>query len=356
MITLAASAEHPLVLEVRRSSPEAAAALQLSRTLIEAGLQDDGLVAYRARFRLQLYLTPAVEVILPETVGPNPVALVDGVKAGLVPIDTGEGSRRFRVMLPEGAVRASVLELQYTLPGTRQVFSETVYQPPVLVSAVYTGGTRWIILEPSDAVPLVLSHRGRAEMRWRQRGITYAPSGTNRAAMDKWFSYGIEPTAADIPNGLEGEPVVVRQNAPESVRVVRVPWLALVVGCSLVVFIVLIAMTWLPTVVSALIVVLLGSGFVIGVVLYPQPASQLLAAGQPGFAVGLLAIVMMAVIRWQVRRRIAHLPGFTRTLPEPSGVGMPTGTASGTPAASSARNRPGSSATSGTPLPTPSGS
>ena len=41
-ITLAASAEHPLVLEVKRSTPESAAAVQVSRTLIEAGMLEDG--------------------------------------------------------------------------------------------------------------------------------------------------------------------------------------------------------------------------------------------------------------------------------------------------------------------------
>lgn len=356
-ITLAASAEHPLVLEVRRSTPESAAAVQISRTLIEAGMLEDGSVNYRARFRLQLYLTPAVEVALPDAVGPNPVARVDGVLAPMVPIDAGEGSRRFRVMLPDGAVRANVLELNYTLPGTRHAFGETAYQPPLLTSASYIGGTRWLVTEPTDAAPLLFSNRGHAEMRWRQRGVTYTPSAASRAAMDKWFVQGIEPTAADTTNGSEGEPVVVRQNAPEQVRVVRVPWLALVVGCSLVVFLVLIVLTWLPTMISALVVVLTGAAFVVGVVLYPEPASQVVAAGQPGFVLGLLAIVMLAVIRWQVRRRVEHLPGFTRTLPEPSGVGMPTGTASGTPAPSSNRGRVSGSATSGTPpAPTPSGS
>jgi hypothetical protein len=352
-VTLAASAEYPLVLEVKRSTPDSAAAVQLSRTLIEAGMLEDGSVGYRARFRLQLYLTPAVEVILPDAVGPNPTARVDGVLAALVPVGGGDGSRRFRVTLPEGATRATVLEVNYTLPGSRHAFGETVYQPPLLASAVSTGGTRWIVTEPSHSAPLLLSNRGRAEMWWRPRGPTYAPTAVSHAAMDKWFVYGVEPGPGDTA-GAEGEPVVLRQNAPEPVRVFRVPWLALVIACSLVAFVVLVALTWLPTVVSALTVVVLAAAFLAGVILYPQLACQLLAAAQPGFVCGAAAVALMAVIRWQVRRSVVHLPGFTRTLPDPSALTLPSASGSGAPPSPSARSRPGSTATPN-PAATPSG-
>ena len=131
------------------------------------------------------------------------------------------------------------------------------------------------------------------------------------------------------------------------------PWLALVIGCSLVSALLIVSLTWLPTMVSGLMVAPFGGAFGAAVVLYPQLASQLLAAGQPGLVLGLAAVAIQAVIRWQVRRRVTHLPGFTRTPVEPSAVVGPS-TASGTPvAASVARSRPGST---GTPAPAPSGS
>jgi hypothetical protein len=355
-LTLAASTEQPLVLEMRGATPESVAAVRVERALVESGMLEDGSVSYRARFRLQLYLTPAVEVALPDAIGPNPTARVDGALAGLAPVGNGngDGTRRFRVTLPEGTARATVLELNYTLPGSRHVVGETTYQPPVLASAVYTGGMRWLITEPTDAAPLLLSNSGRAEMRWRPRGVTYAPSGASRAAMDRWFATGAEP-GSDVTSGSEGEPIVVRQTAPAPVQVVRVPWLALVIGCSLVVFVVIVVLTWLPTTASGLTVVVLGGAFGVGVVLYPQPVSQIVAAAQPGFVLALLAVVLQSVVRWQVRRRVTHLPGFTRTLPEPSAVVVPSTASGGTPsgAPSSARGRTGSSAT---PAASPSGS
>src|SRR5205807_2660289 len=103
----------------------------------------------------------------------------------------------------------------------------------------------------------------------------------------------------------------------------------LVIGCSLMVFVFVVVLTWLRPTAAGLLISVLGGAFGIGVVLYPQPATQFVAAGQPGLALGLFAITVQALIRWQVRRRVTHLPGFTRTLPEPSGVGVPsTATAS----------------------------
>lgn len=353
-LTLAASAEHPLVLEVRNSTPESVAAVQVERALIEAGMTEDGSVSYRARFWLQLYLTPAIDVILPVSIGSNPTARVDGVLAGLVPAGESESGRRFRITLPSGAMRANVLELNYTLSGSRFVFGETVYRPPLLASAAYIGPVRWLIAEPADAVPLVFNNHGHVEMRWRPRGVTYAPTSVSRAALDRWFRFGTEPGPGDTASTAEGEPVVVRQTAPNSVRVIRVPWLALVIGCSLVVALVMIVLMWLPTSAAALVVALGGGGFAAGVVLYPESASQLLAAGEPGFALGLIAVAVLLLVRWQARWRVTHLPGFTRSLPEPSAVVPPSATA-GPPAtpASSARSRPGSSAA---PAPAPSGS
>ncbi|QJW97606.1 hypothetical protein FTUN_5181 [Frigoriglobus tundricola] len=68
---------------------------------------------------------------------------------------------------------------------------------------------------------------------------------------------------------------------------------------------------------------MLGGAFGVGAVLYPQPAAQVVAAGQPGLELGLFAVAAQAVLRWRVRRRISHLPGFTRTRSEPSAAAAP---------------------------------
>ena len=336
-LTLAASAEHPLVLELRHATPDSAVAVWVERALIEAGMTDDGSVSYRARFRLQRWLAPAVEVVLPDAVGPNPTARVDGLTAALVPVGEGDGGRRFRVALPDGtAGRGAVLEVQYTLPGSRHVLGETVYQPPRIASAAYAGGARWLITEPADAAPLLFSGRARADLRWRWREVAYAPTASGRAGLDRWFTAGVEPGPEAAP-ASDGEPVAVRQSAPDAVRVVRVPWLALVVGCSLAVFVAAVALTRLPTSAAGLLVAVLFGAFGAGAVLYPQPAAQAVAAGQPGLALGLFAVAVQTALRWRVRHRVAHLPGFTRTRPEPSAVVVPSSAT-----AAPSRSRPGS--------------
>ncbi len=350
-LTLSASAEHPLMLDIRPATPEAAAAVWVERALIEAGMAEDGSVSYRARFRLARWLTPAVEVVLPDAAGPNPTARVDGLSVALVP--TGEGEKRFRVQLPDAALgRAAVLDVQYTLPGTRHALGETVYRPPQLIAAAHAGPTKWLVTEPADATPLLFSNRGRAELRWRARGPTFAPAAASRAGAERWFVTGNEPALDDIAPRTEGEPVVIRQTTPEPVRVVRVPWLALVVGASLLTFLVLLVPTWLPTTPSALLVVLTGGAFGVAAVLYPQPAAQIATAGEPGLVIGLLAVTVQTVVRWQVRRRVTNLPGFTRTPAPPSAV-VPAPSV-GTP---SVRSRPASSGGGvPEPAPAPSGS
>jgi hypothetical protein len=336
VLTLAASAEHPLALEVRPADAGAAAAVWVERTLIEAAPAEDGAVSYRARFRLGRWLTPAAELLLPDGAG-EPAVQVDGLAA--LPADAGGG--RYRIPLPDGAAgRAVVLDVRYTRPGARAAFGETTYHPPRVAAAAYAGPVRWLITEPTDSAPLLLSNRGRAELRWHPRGATVAPSAASRTALDRWFTAGADPADADVARA-EGEPVAVRQASPEPIRVGRAPWLVLVAAASLAAFLLSLVTTWLPATASALLVTALGGGCAAAAVLYPQPAAQVAAAGLPGLAAGLFAAAAQAVVRRRVRRRVANLPGFTRTPAPPSAAGAPPAAPAGTP---SARSRPGSGA------------
>jgi hypothetical protein len=348
-LTLAASAERPLVLEVRADAADGGAAVEVRRALIEAGPTGDGPIGYRARFRIERWLTPAVEVGLPA--GAAVTATLDGAAAPVVPVGEGDGGARYRVALPEAAPgRTVVLELLYTLPGLRGAFADTLYTPPRLAGAAFAG-VRWLVTEPPGSAPLVLSG-GRTELRWRGRDVTYAPAAPTRAAVDRWFVFGTDPDPTDAATGAEGESVLVHQAVPDAVRVARGPWLVLVTGCSLAVVLAFLALAWLPATAAGLFVASLGGVFGACAVLYPQVAAQAVAAGQPGAAVGLAAVAVVALIRWDARRRVTHLPGFTRTPPGPRGDDG----AGGTPAVPpSARGRPGSSG--GTPAPVaPSGS
>ena len=175
--------------------------------------------------------------------------------------------------------------------------------------------------------PLLLSDSARPEIRWCWRGPTFAPSAGGRDEVERWFAFGGEAESGIW--GADGEPVAARQSSPEPVRVVRVPWVALVVACSLMVFVAMIVLTWLPTAASGLAVALFGGAFGVGAVLYPQPAAQVVAAAQPGFAVGLFAVLLLAAVRFRARRRVRHLPGFTRTARDPSAGSVPRARGSG---------------------------
>ncbi|AMV23088.1 hypothetical protein VT84_01660 [Gemmata sp. SH-PL17] len=348
-LTLTASAEHSLALELRRATTESAVAVWVDRALVEAGATEDGAVSYRARFRLSRWLAPAIEVWLPGAIGPNPTARIDGTGTALVPAGEADGRHRFRVNLPEiSGVRAVVLELQYTLPGSRSVLGETAYQPPRIFSAAHSGPVRWLVTEASGSAPFLFSDRARPELRWRWRGPVLAPTAVPRSDLERWFNSGGEPDAVGLTPTQEGEPLAARQNTPGTLRVARVPWIALVIVSSLGVFLVAVLLTWLNTVASGLAVALLGGTFGVAAVLYPQPAAQVVAAGQPGLVVALLALSLQMVVRWEIRRRVRNLPGFTRAAPEPA-----TGTISHATPAASVRVRPGST---GTPAPTGSGS
>ncbi|MDY3554676.1 hypothetical protein R5W24_003802 [Gemmata sp. JC717] len=345
-LTLGASAEHPFAVELHPAPPESAAAVWVDRALIEAGATEDGSVSYRARFRLVRWLAPAVEVWLPNGTGPSPAARLDGLVAPLQPAGEANGGRLFRVLRPElPAGRAAVLEVQYALPGTRQAVGETLYVPPRVTAAAYSGPVRWLITEPSGSAPLLLGGRARAELRWRWRGAVFAPSAAPRAELERWFASGDEPLSGAPAPLQEGEPLAARQLGPEPVPVARAPWTAVVVVCSLVVFLLVVLLAWLNPVAAALAVAALGGGFAVAAVLYPQPATQAVAAAQPGLVFGLVAVAAQAAVRWEVRRRVRYLPGFTRTLPAP--------TASATTSPSpSVPSRPGAA---GTPAPTGSG-
>ena len=161
-LTLAASAEHPLVLELHPANTEAATAVHVAAA--DRGRHDRRRIGelpcpLPASTLLDSDCGSAVPgVSWPESDG-------RGIGAGRIGADQpGRWLRRFRVTLPESAARSAVLELSYTLPGSRHVFGETVYQPPLLAATSYTGPIRWLITEPSDAAPLWFGNHGRAEI------------------------------------------------------------------------------------------------------------------------------------------------------------------------------------------------
>lgn len=316
--TLAGSGpDLPLVLDVQEINDPSAATVWVERGLIQTVAAADGTVTYRARFLLKRWLTDSVELRLPgPTVGPAPEILIDDPprKAGAVPVADSGGDRVFLVALPGAKPgRAVVLEVRYQLPG------DSLHVPP-RPKAAFAGPVRWQFTPPPGSVPLVVGDGGAAEQRWRLRLGLLAPGPIASADdLDRWFRTGTEPDGAgadDAPGGF-GEPVILRLARPEPVRVYRVSGIGLVVGCSVGLLLLGLVVVRLPGGMAGLVVAGLGGAAAVAAVLVPQPAGQVAGAAEPGVAAILLVFGVQAVARRYHRRRVTHLPGFTRVRPEP---------------------------------------
>lgn len=351
-VTVAATgAELPLVLEVR--PVPGADAVRVERALIQAWARDDGVTDYLARFRLAGWLAGSVDVRLPGPLaGTNPDIRVDGERpAALTQVPDPDDAERklYRVPLPADR-RAAVLEVRYGVASARQPGGPSLFVPPQVLGAGYARTVRWQVHVPPGSLPLAFGS-DPVESRWRWRFGMYAPAaGRTDAYLERWFQVG---TRADDDRGAD-EPgdaatVIVGQAAPEPLRVARVSGVWFVVLCSVSVLLIGLIVSRLPAVAVGPVVIGLIAAGACAAVLVPHAAAQVAGAGQFGLAALVAAVAAQGVMRWAYRRRVTHLPGFTRTRAEPAPAGP-----------SSARGRPSTNGSTGSVSPaapaTPSGS
>jgi hypothetical protein len=322
----ASGAELPLVLEVREVGNPGAVAVWVERGLVQAWAGGESPTEYRARFLLRRWLTPSVEIRLPGPLaGPAPEFRIDGLKANATPLSDG-AERAYRVSLPAPG-RPVAVEVRYQLPAPPGRAGEAVYQPPQLPSAAFAGPVRWQVTLPAGAVPL-LAGGGRAEFRWRLGGAGLAPSPTGTAeGLEQWFRTGDEPG-----DDSGGNVLTVRQPSLGALTVYRVQRTGLLVVCSVVTFVVVLGLSLVPRRVMGLVVAVLGCAAGVAAVMLPHPAAWAVAGCQPGLAAAALVLGALALARLAYRRRMTHLPTFSRTAPEPDADVLPI--------ASSARKRP----------------
>lgn len=76
----------------------------------------------------------------------------------------------------------------------------------------------------------------------------------------------------------------------------------------------------------------LAGGLGVAAVLVPQPAAAAAAAALPGLVVLVLALAARALTKRAARRRITHLPGFSRGRPADDATPQPTPSARPRPA------------------------
>jgi hypothetical protein len=316
-LALAASGnEVPLVLDVREFHDPGVVAMWVERGLIQAWAASEAATEYRARFLLRRWLAPSVDIRLPGPLtGPNPEFRRDGLKIDAIPVADAGVERTFRIPLPAYTPSTTTsIEVRYQLPASQSGAGESVYYPPLIQSAAFVGPIRWQVTVPTGGIPL-LTNGAIAEFRWRLRPLGLTPVAADN--LDRWFRTGEELSWGD-ESTTNGETFTARQASTAPVTVFRAPRLALVIVCAVVVFVLVLALTRLPGWAIGPAVAIIGGGVGFAAVFLPHPAAQVVAASQLGVAAALAVILMLAVARLYYRRRITRLPGFARTIPEPS--------------------------------------
>jgi hypothetical protein len=332
VLALAASgAETPLVLEASEVEASSAVGVWIDRGLVQAWSADDGATRYRARFLLRRWLTPMVEVRLPgPPTGPTPEFLRDGQRVEAVRIMDESDGRAYRIPLPEARPgRTTLVEVRYQLRSGGE--GESEYHPPVLPSAAFAGPLRWHVTVPPGSVPL-LSAGAAPEIRWGFRNGLLAPGSVGSPdEMDAWLRTGEEPRSAEIANG---DTVSALQSTPGTLTVSRAPRIGFTIVCSTALFVLLIVLSRLPVATIAAVGALVAGALGLAAVYWPQPLARAAAASQPGLLAAVVVLLVQFGARSYYRHRITHLPGFSRTSPEPSPTPVPA------IGPSTSRNRP----------------
>jgi hypothetical protein len=332
VLVLAASGAEPLELEARPAE-SGSVTVWVERGLVEAWGPDDGVTTYRARFLVGEWLTPAVEVRLPGPLAdPNPEFFRDGYRVDPtpVPVEGGE-ERRYRIPLPAATAAGTVVEVRYQLPTARGRTGESVYLPPTLPGVAYRGEVQWLVSVPEGSLPF-LTAGATAEFLWRPSPVGVGPvPAASPQALDAWFRTGQGPATGE---GEGGDRLTARQAVPGPLAVYRAPRAGVLTVCSVVAFLIVLLLSRLPSWAVGPGVALVGLAGGVAAVFYPHPAAQAVGACQPGLVAAAAVLLLLAGARWSYRRRVTHLPGFTRTDAEPDS--LPTAQ----PLPSSNRNRP----------------
>lgn len=321
-LTLAGSgSDLPLMLEIREAPETGAAAVWVERGLLQASVGDEG-TSFRARFLLRRWLSESVEIRLPDSLASVvPEVYLDEPpkRAHAILSTSASGVRSLRVSLPEAKPgRSIVLDLRYQLPNSAGE-DGVVYAAPQPVAA-FAGPVRWHVMGPAGTVPLAVGG-GRAEQRWRTRFGVLVPVSASADELEKWLQVG---NGEDLNSG-PAEALVVRVNGAEPITVAHVSRLNLVIGCSVAALLLGLLASRLPSVALGPIVAAFAGVVAVGAVLYPQPASQLAAAAEPGLAALVLVLAFQTATRWYYRQRVTYLPGFARLRPEAAGTASTSG-------------------------------
>ena len=293
------------------------------RSLVQTWLASDGTSVVRGRFQLRRWSGGGVDLEVPA--GAAPEVYADGRRieaATLTPLPAGDAPevKRLRVPLPEAKPgRTTLLDVRFPATLDRKSRGAVAFAVPRLPDAAYRAPARQQWFLPADLVPLLPGPDAAAEQRWTLHGGLLAPTGAVSAAdAEAWIAGGADADAdaadatfAGVGNATT-DALSARQARLTGVTVVLVPRVAWFAGCSLAAVVVGIVGHRMRPLALGLSLTALGVAAAFGAVLRPQVASQVVHGAQPGVALVLLGYAAVAAVEWYYRRRVTHLPGFTR--------------------------------------------
>ena len=303
----------------------------VERVLIQTWVGED-VAAIRGRFLLRRWSASGVDLLLPPGVAAE--VYVDGKKAEnlTAPSIAGYEGTVARVPLPE--IRPNrmyaTIDVRYQLPTRRTPTGEVRLSPPLIVGAAYRSPARWQAFFVPGVVTLCFAPDLQLESRWTWRNGMFSPVAASTATeLDQWFAAGTdpdsEPTSGGVPvPSADPDALTARQPVPAVVKVYRVPRTLWVGASSMLALLLVLGVSRLRPELLGATVALLGGGIAVLSVIWPQPMAQFASGAQPGLVLAAIVLFSQMVLRWYHRRRINHLPGFTRSYPD-TGSGLPSG-------------------------------
>jgi hypothetical protein len=325
-LTLAGTgAAVPLTLDLTEPAEGTTSSVVVERSLLQAWVSEDGAAAVRGRFVVSHWPATGLDLELP--VGTTPTILIDDRKVDVSPIASRDGTLRVRLTAPVATTSRPPLRLdvRYQTQSARSLRGDIwqlVFPSPRLGGAIDRTSPRWQVVHPARTVPILMGRELMPESRWAWRTTTFGPVPVaSTDELEQWIRNGNE-------SGLAGEEsmafawpgggaLTARQPSPGPVRLILIPRIWLMTGISLVVFALGFGVSRLRPAFIGPALAGLGVAVAVLVIGWPQPAAELAAAGQPGVVLLAFILATAAAVRWYYRKRIVHLPGFTRGPAEP---------------------------------------
>ena len=289
----------------------------VDRALIQATLGDGSYQTYRSRFLIQKISSRHLDIELP----------ADPVSLNLEVFLAGQRVDTLKVIDEEGRdvelghiVRLAVEPDLYRLPVTLEVRYQyrdstggwqTSFLPPRLRGNVFTGRVRWQLDLPSNRVVVAASGDLSPEQSWGLKGPLLGPKpAVSASEVERWFT-GSKPSDEEALRSWE---LVAWQGDPRPATIYHASQQVWLLGCSLTVLALGLALSFAPLPRSLLwaILILIGLAVVAASILWPSTLAVVAYGVQPGILVLLLVVVLQWFFQRRYRRQVVFMPGFTR--------------------------------------------